>query len=32
VARRAWLEPDDVLNSLPLERLLAYLNERPNKG
>jgi hypothetical protein len=26
------LEPDDVLNSLPLERLLAYLNERPNKG
>jgi DNA polymerase (family 10) len=32
VARRAWLEPEDVLNTLPLERLLAYLNERPNKG
>ena len=32
VARRAWLEPQDVLNTLPLERLLAYLEGRPNKG
>ena len=32
VARRAWLEPRDVLNTLPLERLLAYLEGRPNKG
>ncbi len=32
VARRAWLEPPDVLNTLPLERLLAYLEGRPNKG
>jgi DNA polymerase (family 10) len=32
VARRAWLEPQDVLNTLPLDDLLAYLKARPHKG
>jgi DNA polymerase (family 10) len=32
VARRAWIEPEDVLNTLPLEDLLAYLRGRPHKG
>jgi DNA polymerase (family 10) len=31
VARRAWLEPQDVLNTLPLDDLLAYLKTRPHK-
>jgi DNA polymerase (family 10) len=32
VARRAWLEPGDVLNTLPLPELLAYLEQRPSKA
>jgi DNA polymerase (family 10) len=32
IARRAWIEPGDVLNALPLEDLLAYLRGRPQKG
>jgi len=32
IARRAWIEPGDVLNTLPLEDLLAYLRGRPQKG
>ena len=32
IARRAWLEPQDVLNTLPLDELLAYLRSRPLKG
>jgi len=28
VARRAWVEPEDVLNTLPLKQLLAHLNAR----
>jgi DNA polymerase (family 10) len=31
IARRAWLEPVDVLNTLPVDDLLAYLDARPNK-
>lgn len=32
VARRGWIEPADVLNTLPLEDLMAYLEGRPQKG
>ena len=32
IARRAWIEPGDVLNALPLEDLLAYLRGRLQKG
>ncbi|MDQ3702753.1 MAG: PHP domain-containing protein, partial [Chloroflexota bacterium] len=32
VARRGWIEPADVLNTLPLEDLIAYLAARPHKG
>ena len=32
VARRAWLEPGDVLNTLPLGELQAYLHSRPKKS
>lgn len=32
VARRAWLEPQDVLNAQPLDDLLAYLRSRPGKA
>jgi DNA polymerase (family 10) len=32
IARRAWLEPEDVLNTLPLEELRAYLRSRPHKA
>jgi DNA polymerase (family X) len=31
VARRAWATPADVLNTLPLPRLLARLGERQEK-
>ncbi len=31
IARRGWLEPDDVLNTLPLDRLQSYLRSRPEK-
>ena len=29
MARRGWLEKQDVLNTLPLEQLLAALRRRP---
>jgi DNA polymerase (family 10) len=32
IARRAWLEPHDVLNTLPLEELRTYLRSRPHKA
>jgi DNA polymerase (family 10) len=32
VARRAWIEPQDVLNTLPLDELRAYLAGRRGKG
>jgi DNA polymerase (family X) len=32
VARRAWIEPADVLNALPLDDLLATLRARQGKG
>ncbi len=28
VARRAWLEPDDVVNTMPVEKLVKYLRNR----
>ncbi len=28
VARRAWLEPDDVVNTMPVEKLLKFLRNR----
>jgi DNA polymerase (family 10) len=28
IARRAWCEPQHILNTLPLEELLALLNKR----
>lgn len=28
IARRAWLSPDQVVNTLPFDRLLAYINDR----
>ena len=31
VARRAWLQPADVLNTLSLDKLRAYLRSRPKK-
>lgn len=31
-ARRAWLEAENVLNTWPLDRLLAWLGERPGKA
>jgi len=31
VARRAWLEPGDIINTMPLEKLLRYLNKKNNK-
>jgi DNA polymerase (family 10) len=32
IARRAWLEPGDVLNTLPLEALLASLSRRRDRA
>lgn len=32
VARRAWLEQDDVLNTLPVEELMQFLGNRRNGG
>ena len=32
IARRAWLEPQDVLNTLPLDELRSYLRNRPAKA
>ncbi len=32
VARRAWVEPGDVLNTLPLDALMAYLKGRRHKA
>jgi hypothetical protein len=31
-ARRGWIEPGDVLNTLPCEKLLAALRRRPGAG
>jgi hypothetical protein len=31
-ARRAWLGPEDVLNALPLDGILAYLAERRHRA
>jgi len=31
-ARRGWLEPANVINAWPVERLLAWLNKRGNQG
>jgi DNA polymerase (family 10) len=28
VARRAWLEPSDIINTLPLEKLQKFLKEK----
>ncbi|MBA3533429.1 MAG: hypothetical protein H0T73_16040, partial [Ardenticatenales bacterium] len=27
-ARRAWAEPDDIINTRPLEEFLSYIQER----
>jgi hypothetical protein len=31
-ARRGWIEPGDVINTLPCEKLLASLRPRPGSG